>query len=415
MKRDELAGALRQPYSVERGFGVEKVARPGYENVWFVVPPRPPERLREKPDLELLRDANLALQGRPRMQSASGLERTTAYLLVHREAVSSSRMEGTWSTVDEVLSPVAADAGRSASIAVRGYASALMQAFQAVNEHGLDALTPGFLCDLHERFMQKDPHFQGVAGRLREPGLPGDIVQVGSFGRREDALYNPAPPAHVKRCLGEVLSWMRDRDAGMEPSLPIRMAIGHAHFEAVHPFPDGNGRVGRMLWAMQVAAAGIMPLYLSGYVETNKDEYGAALADAQQRLSYRRIIEFVCNAIVASSEEESETLRVLQSLPARWRERGSLRRNSAAWRAAPLLLTMPVITTKILAGELEVSMQAANEAMRRLEADGVVRERTGRGRGRVFAAEEVISVLARSFGSDPEVALEGARRGLGVA
>lgn len=420
MKRDELAGPLRRRYSTERGFGVEKVDKPGYENLWFVVPPAPPERIPDNPDIRLLRDANHALQARPRVDSASALEGTSGYLLVRREAVSSSRMEGTWSTIDEALSPAESDSGRSASISVRGYANALIDAFQAVNEHGLEALTPALLCSLHERVMQKDPHFRGVAGRLRAPGLPGDVVQIGSAGRKEDAFFNPAPPAHVARCLDDMLEYMRDRtlaargDAGMGPSLPVRLAIGHAHFEAVHPFSDGNGRVGRMLWALQMVASGIMPLYLSGYVEVNKDEYGAALAEAQKELSYRRIIEFVCRAIVASNDEESETRRVLQSLPAVWRERGAFRRDSAAWRAATLLVRMPVVTAKLLAAELGVSAQAANEAVRRLEAAGVVRERTGRGRDRVFAAEEVISLLARSFGSDPEIALEGARRALGL-
>jgi Fic family protein len=204
-------------------------------------------------------------------------------------------------------------------------------------------------------------------------------------------------------------------DAGMGLSLPIRMAVGHAHFEAVHPFSDGNGRIGRMLWAIQMAAAGILPLYLSAYVEANKDEYGAALAEAQKQLSYRRLIELVCQAIVVSSEEETETQRVLQSLPAIWQERGAFRRDSTAYRSLDLLVHMPIMTVKVLAGELNVSGQAANEAMRRLEQAAVVKERSGRGRGRQFAAEEVISVLGRSFGSDPEIVLEGARRTLGAS
>jgi Fic family protein len=420
MKRQELAARLQRPYTAGRGFGIEKVDKAGFDNAWFVVPPAPPRRLSEQPDLKLLRDANLALQGRARMISASELERTTAYLLIRREAVSSSRMEGTWSTVDEVLSPTETDSGRAASASVRGYAHALLDAFDALGKGGLAALTPELLCTLHERFMQKDPHFRGVAGRLRAPGLPGDVVQIGSFGRKEDAIYNPAPPAHVKRCLDEVLHWMRDEcfadlgDAGMGLSLPVRMAIGHAHFEAVHPFSDGNGRVGRMLWAIQLAAAGILPLYLSAYVEAMKDEYGAALAEAQKRLAYRRIIEFVCRAIVVSNEEEWATQHVLQSLPAIWQARGAFRRDSTAHRSLELLVQMPIMTVKALAAELSVSGQAANEAMRRLEQAAVVRERSGRGRGRLFAAEEVINVLGRTFGSDPEIALEGARRILGA-
>lgn len=421
MNRDELVGALRQPYSTERGFGTEKIGKTGYENIWFVVPPKPPHTISEKLSLPLVREANLALQRRPTLQSASEIQRSIAYLLVRREAVSSSRMEGTWSTVDDVLSPSIDESGRSATASVRGYANALMHGIQSVQSEGMAALTPELLCTLHERVMQKDPGYSGIAGRLRTPGLPGDVVQIGSFGRKEDSVYNPVPPARVTHCLSEVLDWMCDEsivqlgDAGMGMVLPIRMAIGHAHFEAVHPFSDGNGRVGRMLWAFQMAAAGRLPLYVSSYVEAEKSEYGAALQEAQKQLSYRRLIDFVCRAIVACREEEAVTQQVLGHLPDVWQERGKFRGGSSASSALELLVKMPVINVKLLAFELRVSMQAASQGLQRLEQAGVVRDRSGRGRGRVFAAEEVISVLARPFGMDIEVALEGARNILAIS
>ncbi len=421
MKREELVGGLRQAYSTERGFGTEKIGKAGYENIWFVVPPKPPHTIAEKLSLPLVRDANLALQGRPAVQSASEIQRTMAYLLAQREAVSSSRMEGTWSTIDEVLSPAIDDTGRSATAAVRGYANALMHGVQTVESRGMAALSTELLCTLHERVMQKDPGFHAIAGRLREPGLPGDVVQIGSFGRKEDSIYNPAPPAHVKRCLNDILDWMCDEsllalgDAGMGMVLPIRMAIGHAHFEAVHPFSDGNGRVGRMLWAFQMAAAGRLPLYLSSYVEAEKSEYGAALQEAQKQLSYCRMIDFVCQAIVACSEEERVTQQVLERLPEVWQERGRFRSGSSAARARELLVRMPVMTVKLLAAELNVSMQAASQGLQRLEKAGVLRDRSGHGRSRIYAAEEVIAILARPFGMDTEVALEGARNALTIS
>jgi Fic family protein len=420
MKRSELVDPLRQPYSKQRGCGVEKVDKPGFANVWFVVPPKPPVAITEKLLLPLVRDANLALQERPSFANASELQQTMAYLLVRREAVSSSRMEGTWSTVDEILSPADPDVGRSATASVRGYANALMQGVQAVMSDGLMALTPALLCDLHRRVTQKDPGFAGVAGRRRTPGQPGDVVQIGSIGRKEDSIYNPASPKHVKRCLDDLLAWMSDEsilqpgDAGMGMVLPIRMAVGHAHFEAVHPFSDGNGRIGRMLWALQMVAAGRLPLYLSSYVEAERTEYGEALQEAQKQLKYRRIIEFVCRAIIASSEEEADTHRALQDLPAEWHRRGRFRRGSSAARSLDILLRMPLLTIKLLAAELDVSLQAASDGMSRLENAGVVRDRSGHGRGRIYAAEEVISVLARPFGADIDVMLEGARNVLQI-
>jgi Fic family protein len=368
----------------------------------------------ERLSLPLLRDANLVLQGRPDLRSASPMQRTMSYLLASREAVSSSRMEGTWSTVDEVLSP-ATDDGRSATAAVRGYASALAFGIDAVRAGGISTVTRELVCALHQRIMEKDPGLHAIAGRLREPGSPGDVVQIGSFGRKEDSIYNPAPPAHVTRCLDDTLDWTSNQslldlgDAGTGMSLPIRMAVGHAHFEAVHPFSDGNGRVGRMLWALQMAAADRLPLYLSGYVEAEKAQYGAALQEAQKQLSYRQMIDFVCRAIVACSEEESETQQALEGLPQAWQARGNFRRGSSAARALELLLGMPVMTVSLLSAQLEVSVQAASQGLQRLEKAAVVRDRSKRGRNRIYAAEEVISVLARPFGADVDVVLQGAR------
>ena len=421
MKREELVGALRQPYSKKRGFGVEKITKTGYENIWFVVPRNPPHTISEKLNLPLLRDANMALQGRPTVESASAIRRTMAYLLVQREAVSSSRMEGTWSTVDEVLTPAGDDSDRSATASVRGYASAVMHGVNSVQSKGMAALTPELLCNLHKRVMQKDLGFRAIAGRLREPGAPGDVVQIGGLGRKEDSIYNPTPPAHVKRSLDEIISWARDEslielgDAGMGMSLPVRMAIGHAHFEAVHPFSDGNGRIGRILWAMQMAAADKLPLYLSSYVENEQNEYASALQEAQKQLTYCRIIDFVCYAIVACTEEEAATQQVLKQLPDVWQERGKFRGGSTAARALQLILRMPVVTVKLMADELSVSLEAASQGMRRLQEAGVVRDRSGRGRSRIYAAEEVTGILARPFGVAPEIALEGARAVLTIS
>jgi Fic family protein len=415
MRRDELAGNLRQPYSRQRGLGVEKIDKPGYENVWFVVPPKPPAAVTEKLDLSLLRDALHAMQARMSLATADEFQKTLAYLLVRREAVSSSRMEGTWSTVDEVLSPAVSGANRSATAAVRGYANALAHGVEVVQSNGLAVLTSEFLCELHKHVMEKDPGFAGVAGRLRTPGLPGAVVQIGSFGRKEDSIYNPAPPRHVSRCLEGVLDWVSDEsvlelgDAGMGLSLPVRMAVGHAHFEAIHPFSDGNGRIGRILWALQMVAAGKLPLYLSSYVEAERAEYGEALQEAQKQLRYRRMIEFVCRAIVVSSVEEAETQRALHDLPESWRQRGKFRRGSSAERALTLLLKMPLLTIKAMATELKVSVQAASDGVNRLEEAGIIRDRSGHGRGRLFAAEEVIGLLSRPFGADIEVVLESAQ------
>ena len=423
MRKDELIGPLRQPYTPERGFGTARAAKDGYEHIWFVVPPAPPEDIPAGLPAGTIGRANTILQSRPDPADASELDRLAAYLFARREAVSSSRMEGTRSTIDNVLTPGAAydrNEGKSEHLSVRGYAAALEYGFAQIQQHGSGALTTELVCHLHELVMSKDPDFHGIAGRLRAPGLPGEVVQIAGGGRKEDAVYNPAPPEHAARCLEDVMGWMRNRtlielgDAGMGMSLPVRIAIGHAHFEAVHPFSNGNGRVGRILWPLQMVAAGHLPLYLSGYVERNNHEYGQALQEAQKRLSYGRIAQFVANAIIGSHEEEKTGKAAIGSLPDLWRQRGRFRKDSSAARALAVIIRMPVITAKILSEELGVSFQAASNALKALAGKHVIRERTGHGRNRVFAAEEVIAVLARPFGEEPDIALEAARRTLGV-
>ncbi|NKW72117.1 Fic family protein [Rhodobacteraceae bacterium R_SAG10] len=424
MRKDELTGTLRQPYTPERGFGTARATREGYEHIWFVVPPAPPEAMPAGIEVGPISRATTILQSRPNPVDASELDLLAAYLFAGREAVSSSRMEGTWSTIDNVLTPGEAydqGEGKSEHLSVRGYATALEYGFAQIRQHGMDAMTTELVCHLHDLVMSKDPDFHGIAGRVRTPGLPGDVVQIGGSGRKEDAIYNPAPPEHTARCLEDVMGWMRNKtlielgDAGMGMSLPVRMAISHAHFEAVHPFSNGNGRVGRILWPLQMAGAGHLPLYLSGYVEQNKHEYGQALQEAQKQLSYGRIVEFVANAVIGSHEEEKTGKAVIGKLPGLWQQRGKCRKNSSAARALAIIIRMPIITANILSKELNVSFQAASTALNALEGKHVIRERTGHGRNRVFAAEEVIAVLARPFGEEPDIALEGARRVLGIS
>jgi Fic family protein len=355
---------------------------------------------------------------RPAPDNTGDLDGLVAYLFARREAVASSRMEGTWTTIDSVLTP--GDAlnerqARSERMSVRAYAAALEEAAEAVRDAGLAALTSDLVCRMHARVMSRDPSFRGIAGRIRQPGTAGDIVQIGGFPRKEASVFNPPLPEYVSACLEDVMAWLRDAelvelgDAGMGMALPVRMAVAHSHFEAVHPFSDGNGRVGRMLWPLQMLAAGHLPLYISGYIEENAAAYSQALQAAQKQLDYSAIVAFVCDAVIASSADEDATKAAITSLPDTWRHRGAFRRKSSPARALGVLIRLPIVTARQLSTELGVSFQAASTALKSLERAGVVRERTGYGRNRIFAAEEVVALLSRPFGQDPEIALEGGR------
>jgi len=217
------------------------------------------------------------------------------------------------------------------------------------------------------------------------------------------------------------MNWHRDRqliqegDAAVGLPLTIRMAVGHAHFEAIHPFADGNGRVGRMLTTLQMAGRKILPIYLSGFIEEHKSDYFEALQAAQRKLDYVPIVDFFADSVVGAGKDAALTRAQIEALPETWAARGPTRKGSAAERALAWLTGHPIFTVRQLQESLSVSAQAANSAVATLQKNRIVRERSGAERNRVFAAEEVIALLSKHFGSDPHEALDSARERLKTA
>src|SRR5262249_2307100 len=159
-------------------------------------------------------------------------------------------------------------------------------------------------------------------------------------------------------------------------------ARAHWQFEAVHPFSDGNGRVGRMLMTLQMVCEGFAPLYFSGFIEANKKEYINGLKIAQTQLDETVLVHFLAEAICASWDEACKTKSALVSLQKRWADRGKFRENSAAKRALIGLLDAPILTTRTLEKKLGVSNPAALRAIGQLCEAKILRERTGFARNR---------------------------------
>ena len=417
MRREELVNRLRAPYDPKQGCGIVRTPEPGYENIWFVVPPPPPRTPPAKLPLGAMAKASEVLARQKEFSAIGGVDKLVAYYFLRREAVESSRIEGTWSTIDHVLTPGdISDAGAAGNASVRGYAHALETQLARAVRDGERVFSLKTVLDIHREIVTKDPNFRGEAGVLRAPGAAGSVVQIGGSFRKEDSTYNPAPPRLVASSLKSVLDWLSDEDlaqrgdAGVSGfTLPVRLAVAHAHFEAVHPFSDGNGRVGRALWPLQMACSGHVPLYLSGFVEAYRNDYSRALQSAQKRLSYGELIEFVCEAIRRSDAEALASRAAIEGLPARWRSRARFRGFSTALRALELLQRMPIVTIAVLVNELGVTKEAARVALEQLVKRGVVRNRGRAGRTQLFAAEELISLLSRPFGSDAEAALAQGR------
>jgi Fic family protein len=419
MKIDELAEDLKIGYTSDRGYGVMKVDGEEYQNIYFVVPPAPPKSLTGEVSYALIGEALKVLGQLPSFDEMSKLDRLINYLFVRREVVQSSRLEGTWSTIEHALTPgEIADSGegKNEHEAVRNYANVLEDIIEKVLTQKENIFTTAFIQELQLKIVENDPNSRGIPGKFRTHGEVGSIVSIGGLNRIENSIYNPAPASEVERCLEEVLCWFRDEemaqrgDAGDGLNLPMRLAVGHSHFEAVHPFTDGNGRAGRALWPMQMVCSGYGPLYLSGYVEVKKEDYSEALQQAQKKLNYGPLIEFICHAIIESDLEVKKSREVIRTLEDRWQARGKFRKNSAQQKALALLLTKPIITTSILEKDLNISGTAAKTAIKALEKNNIIRYRKTENRKRIYAAEELISILSRPFGSDIELALDKAYR-----
>jgi Fic family protein len=416
MKRTDLHKKLQVKYPNEQGYGIEKGPPPNLENVWFVIPPPPSEEAPLGLSAILLRKANDVLNSLQQLDTLTDLDRLVLGLLVKREALQSSRMEGTFSTIDQLLTPrdQMNKKEKSAQASVVAYAHVLEKSFSLASKKGLQIFSEDLLRKLHVEMMSRDPDFRGKAGLFRDEVGKNNYATIGGLNRPENSTYNPVPPKYLRKCLRQNLDWMKDEDrlemsrAGMAPGLVVRMARGHWHFEAIHPFSDGNGRVGRMLMVLHMVSEGFAPLYISGYIEVKKKDYYLSLQAAQMQCQEAPLVHFLCKAIIESSQEAEKTKAALLSLPDRWIEQANFRQGSAALRALKVVLESPILSVKLLEKRLKISQPAAKRAIDQLCNAKILRERTGMGRNRIFAAEEVIELLARPFGESTTNAIERA-------
>jgi Fic family protein len=319
-------------------------------------------------------------------------------ILPRREAVSSSSIEGTNSTLDELLSIEENDEREKsgAAVQVRDYALALDDFLPRARDERHALFTVKFIQDLHRAVMKGDADYKDVPGELRRV-----VVWIGGAGHIANSTYNPTPPDDIPACLAETMTYMRcEGMQAMVQSLIVRMAIAHSHFEAVHPFRDGNGRAGRLLLPLMMAAEGLTPIYLSPYIEVRKQAYTDSLKAAQQRLEWRELVGFLSDAIVATAGELLTTRDALGRLGTIWRNRRKLRKDSGAERALDVLPHYPVLTIRRLSSLLDISTPAATTAVGQLIEAGVLVERTGYARNRVFVATDALTIIDRPFGQE---------------
>jgi cell filamentation protein, protein adenylyltransferase len=316
-----------------------------------------------------------------------------------REAVRSSQIEGTSSDVDELMlyEATGSDEGLPSDVVVTlNYVKALAHGLRRISTNGgAEALTCELIKELHFKLMDGTGH-GGTPGAFRNRQN-----WIGGF-RIYDARFVPPPWDRVEECMHDLESLLRYSPPADEPyeiSVVIRMAIAHAQFETIHPFIDGNGRVGRILLPLMLAAEGFPPVYLAGFLKANQQAYYDSLAAVQLRGEWTEWVRFLAAGVRVAAQESVRTAESLTGLLERWktefREAG-LRSDSVVHRLPELLISTPVVTIRSVENALGISFPAASSAVSFLEKQGILKQPGRRQRNRTFIATEVIDILNRS-------------------
>jgi Fic family protein len=268
------------------------------------------------------------------------------------------------------------------------YVRAFLAGSREVDANGQAALDLGLITQLHGQLM---------AGNNR--AAPGHWRETQNYIglRLETARYIPPPAQELPRLMADLHRLLQYASQDVRAvSILVRAAIAHVQFEAIHPFLDGNGRVGRLLLPLMFKADGAPPIHLATFLKVRQQDYYDALWQVQVKLNWAPWMRLFLESVVASCRHTVQLFGVLRALQARWQnllvEQG-LRRHATIWRVTELLLGQPVVTVNVVAERLSVSFPAANGAVMALVRLGILRPANDQRRHRVFHAHEVMNAL----------------------
>jgi Fic family protein len=307
-----------------------------------------------------------------------------------REAVLSSRIEGTTAGLSDLLrfedAPESVERTVPDVREVANYVDALDFGRQAI-EHR--SLTVSLIKELHQNLMR------GVRGGEALPGaFRREQVFIGSSHRIEEARYVPPPPTEVDRLMSGLENYLSRRS-----ELPplVRMAMVHYHFEAIHPFRDGNGRVGRLLMTLMLLSDDLLPapmLYLSAFFERNRAEYYTLLLEVSTKGAWHSWVGFVLRAVIEEAADAIARIGRLLQLRAEYHEMIQRTRvQAASIKLIDALFADPLVTARRAALALGLTVAATQAQIDRLVAAGILREITGGKRYRVYMADGIMRLL----------------------
>lgn len=308
--------------------------------------------------------------------------------LMRQEAVLSSRIEGTRASLSDVLEAEALQLSRREESSdvheVRNYIAAMT--------HGLERLKSlplslRLVRELHEKLMRYVPGHDKTPGEFRR-----SQNWIGPEGSTpETAPYVPPPIDELMPALGNWETFLHERDA--LPDL-IQCAVMHEQFEAIHPFLDGNGRVGRLLITLFLIERGRLTqplLYLSVFIEAHRQEYYDLLQRVRTHGDWTTWVRWFLRGVEVTARDVAARAEKLMAMREDYRRR--LAHKSTATRLLDGLFVNPYVNMRRARQLLDCTSPTAIKAINDIEAQGILREATGGQRNRVYIARDILNLL----------------------
>lgn len=313
-----------------------------------------------------------------------------AGMYVRREAILSSEIEGISCTLDEVLEYEAEEVheGRNRDVAqVVNYVRAFNEGLERLSKEKLGSE------------LLKDLHAILVAGN-EEAGPGAFRTRQNWIGRKgsgpAEADFVPPPEQEMFQSLGNLEYFINEYQSPMVPL--IRCALAHAQFETIHPFKDGNGRIGRLLIALMLCRMKKLErplLYLSLYLLENRQEYYRRLMEVRSKGDWQGWVRFMLLGVELTAKDAISVSQHLEQLQTQMNELVSGRQRGKD--LLKFLYQYPIINSRGVQKHLGVSLDTAIDWLQKFEQLGILRETTGQRRGRVYRFDRYIAILDASW------------------
>jgi Fic family protein len=359
------------------------------------LPPLPPLEL-DAEIQELLQNAMFALGRLDGLTTVLPDPAIFLYSYVRKEAVLSSQIEGTQSSLSDLM-----------LFEMEGVAGVPLDDVQEVSNyvaamnHGLKRqeklpLSLRLLKEIHGVLLSKG------RGSSKEPGEFRRSQNWVGGTRPGNALFVPPPPDQLLECLGALEKFLHN-DPVKTPLL-IKAALAHVQFETIHPFLDGNGRLGRLLITFLLCAEGALReplLYLSLYFKQHRQQYYDLLQSVRLTGDWEGWLRFFLTGVEETANQAGQTAKSLMLLAAVDEKRIQAigKASNSALRVHRLLQAQPILSIASAVEELKLSVPTVTASLKHLAKLGIVRETTGRNYGRIYAYEKYLAIL--NEGTEP--------------